>query len=92
MWDEEKLRIGGSPPPPPPEPTRTARPLCQHIEVVRAQLQVCFPAMLPSATLLAIVEAKLKFGTEGILKCCTDVCLLLSCCLLLLGVDSATVE
>ena len=41
MWDEEKLRIGGSPPPPPPEPTRTPQPLCQHIEVVRAQLQVC---------------------------------------------------
>lgn len=41
MWDEEKLRIGGSPPPPPPEPTRTANPLCQHIEVVRAQLRVC---------------------------------------------------
>lgn len=41
MWDEEKLRIGDSPPPPPPEPTRTAKPLCQHIEVVRAQLQVC---------------------------------------------------
>lgn len=40
MWDEEKLRIGGSPPPPPPEPLRTAQPLCQHIEVVRAQLQV----------------------------------------------------
>ena len=41
MWDEEKLRIGGSPPPPPPEPARTPKPLCQHIEVVRAQLQVC---------------------------------------------------
>lgn len=60
MWDEEKLRIGGNPPPPPPEPIRTAKPLCQHIEVVRAQLQVCFPTMLPDATLLVIVEAKLQ--------------------------------
>lgn len=44
MWDEEKLRIGSSPPPPPPEPIRTPTPLCQHIEVVRAQLQVCATA------------------------------------------------
>lgn len=65
MWDEEKLRIGGSPPPPPPEPMRTAKPLCQHIEVVRAQLQVCSSAMLPNTTLFAIVEAKLKFVAEG---------------------------
>ena len=48
MWDEEKLRIGGSPPPPPPEPTRTAKPLCQHIEVVRAQLQVCLAQSWPT--------------------------------------------
>lgn len=40
MWDEEKQRIGCSPPPPPPEPLRTPTPLCLHVEAVRAQFQV----------------------------------------------------
>ena len=60
MWAEEKLRIGGSPPPPPPEPTRTTKPLCQHVEVVRAQLQV---AMLLQPSLCMIFEAILELCT-----------------------------
>lgn len=40
MWDEEKLRIGHSPPTPPPGPERNPEPLCAYVEHIRAQFQV----------------------------------------------------
>ncbi|KAK9861360.1 hypothetical protein WJX84_006555 [Apatococcus fuscideae] len=39
MWDEEKLRIGHSPPTPPPGPERHPEPLCAYVEHIRAQFQ-----------------------------------------------------
>ena len=41
MWDEEKQRLGASPPAPPAGPERVPQLLCQHVETVRAQFQVC---------------------------------------------------
>ena len=41
MWDEEKQRLGASPPAPPAGPERVPQVLCQHVETVRAQFQVC---------------------------------------------------
>ena len=40
MWDEEKQRLGASPPAPPAGPERMPQVLCQHVETVRAQFQV----------------------------------------------------
>ena len=40
MWEEERIRIGHSPPDPPPAPERHPEPLCAYVEHIRAQFQV----------------------------------------------------
>ena len=79
MWDEEKQRIGCSPPPPPPEPKRTPAPLCLHVEAVRAQFQVSVlpvvtshPLCLPYCTVIHC-----KCGYVAAINCnCSSICTL----------------
>ncbi len=44
MWEEERLRCGGSgPPAPPPDPPRDPQPLCPAVDATRAQFQARSP-------------------------------------------------
>ena len=53
MWEEERLRCGGSgPPPPPPDPPRDPRPLCPAVDATRAQFQVEHPTFPETYTAL----------------------------------------
>lgn len=52
MWEEERSRCTGDLPKGPPSPPRTPGPLCQTVEDVRAQFQVCYLPPPPSPSYL----------------------------------------